>query len=81
MFQRYVREYYARALGLDSEDDLPDHPERKLKCATIGDGLRIPAELAERLFPYQVKGVHWMWGLHRAGTGGILADEMGVCVG
>jgi hypothetical protein len=66
--------------GDDVDDDdivLPDRPETLVQCVDIGDGLRVPTHILDRLFPYQRRGVSWMWGLHRQGTGGILADEMG----
>lgn len=37
-----------------------------------------PAELAERLRPYQVGGYQWLSALFDMGFGGILADEMGL---
>ncbi|VUZ45360.1 unnamed protein product [Hymenolepis diminuta] len=41
-------------------------------------GLRIPADIWNRLYPYQREGVAWLWGLHQHGVGGILGDEMGL---
>ncbi|WP_232287839.1 DEAD/DEAH box helicase [Verminephrobacter eiseniae] len=35
-------------------------------------------ELQAQLRPYQRKGVHWLWWLHRLGLGGCLADDMGL---
>lgn len=79
-----VEEYFAEMLQLEPDKDgnipLPKRPETHLKCASVGSGLRMPADIAEKLFPYQIRGVLWMWGLHRDGTGGILADEMGMSV-
>ena len=61
----------------DNDLELPAHPERLIDCVDIGDGLRVPAFILEKLFPYQRRGMSWMWDLHRQRTGGILADEMG----
>jgi SNF2 family DNA or RNA helicase len=33
-----------------------------------------------RLFDYQREGVKWMFGLYKAGIGGILGDEMGIAL-
>eukprot|EP00871_Galdieria_phlegrea_P003754 jgi/Galph1/437/GphlegSOOS_G5235.1 len=41
-------------------------------------GLRLPAEIYDRLFPYQQVGVQWLWELHCQGVGGIIGDEMGL---
>jgi superfamily II DNA or RNA helicase len=41
-------------------------------------GLAVPAFMATQLLPFQRDGVAWLWGLHRAGLGGILGDEMGL---
>ncbi len=38
----------------------------------------VPAELDQRLRPYQRVGVAWLWHLYRHNLGGILADEMGL---
>ena len=35
------------------------------------------AAVSQRLYAHQVEGVRWLWGLHRLGKGGILADDMG----
>lgn len=40
--------------------------------------LALPADLNERLYPYQRDGVAWLYGRHRGGCGCILADEMGL---
>lgn len=40
--------------------------------------MRIPADIWNRLYPYQREGVAWLWGLHQHGVGGILGDEMGL---
>jgi SNF2 family DNA or RNA helicase len=67
-------------LEVDEHDDvkLPKRPESLLKCVTVGKGLQVPVDIAEKLFPYQMRGVHWLAGLHDQGTGGVLADEMGL---
>ncbi|KAK4525636.1 hypothetical protein GAYE_SCF15G3545 [Galdieria yellowstonensis] len=41
-------------------------------------GLRLPADIYDRLFPYQQVGVQWLWELHCQGVGGIVGDEMGL---
>ncbi len=64
-------------IGDDEDVELPSHPERLVECVDIGDGLKVPSSILQRMFPYQRRGVSWMWDLHRQGTGGILADEMG----
>ena len=38
----------------------------------------IPAELENRLRPYQLSGFHWLNYLNTVGWGGILADDMGL---
>lgn len=44
----------------------------------FGDGrFRLGESLASELYNHQVEGVRWLWGLHEAGRGGILADDMG----
>jgi SNF2 family DNA or RNA helicase len=40
-------------------------------------GLCVPKTIFKRLYPHQKAGVLWLWGLHRKGLGGILADDMG----
>jgi hypothetical protein len=74
-----LTQYYVDALGLGPDDPLPSHPERHLECVDIGGDFRVPSLILEKLFPYQRRGVSWMWDLHCQGTGGILADEMGAC--
>lgn len=74
--------------SIDVDDaDLKVYRERLHECEakTINDndellngGLRIPADIWNRLYPYQREGVSWLWGLHRHGVGGILGDEMGL---
>ncbi|GJQ12130.1 hypothetical protein GpartN1_g3921.t1 [Galdieria partita] len=41
-------------------------------------GLRLPADIYDRLFPYQQVGLRWLWELHCQGVGGIVGDEMGL---
>jgi superfamily II DNA or RNA helicase len=38
----------------------------------------VPAELEDRLRPYQTSGYHWLNYLNMVGWGGILADDMGL---
>ncbi|KAM7537439.1 hypothetical protein Aperf_G00000064025 [Anoplocephala perfoliata] len=78
----------ARCHSIDVDDaDLEAYCNRLRDCETIRDsdndevlkgGLRIPADIWNRLYPYQREGVSWLWGLHRHGVGGILGDEMGL---
>ncbi len=35
-------------------------------------------ELAKKLYAHQVDGVKWLWRLQETGSGGILADDMGL---
>nr|CDS33547.2 DNA excision repair protein ERCC 6 [Hymenolepis microstoma] len=44
----------------------------------VSDGFYLPTGLYERLYPYQVAGVAWLWNLHKTAPGGILADDMGL---
>jgi SNF2 family DNA or RNA helicase len=39
---------------------------------------RLPPKVAKILFPHQLEGIKWLWGLHVKGTGGILGDDMGL---
>jgi SNF2 family DNA or RNA helicase len=41
---------------------------------------RLPAEVFNKLYDYQVDGVRWMGGLHSNKIGGILGDDMGMGV-
>jgi SNF2 family DNA or RNA helicase len=40
--------------------------------------LRLPKRLLADLRPYQLEGTSWLWRLHRAGLGAVLADDMGL---
>ncbi|KAF6255378.1 P-loop containing nucleoside triphosphate hydrolase protein [Scenedesmus sp. NREL 46B-D3] len=41
-------------------------------------GFCLDSKVACKLYPHQVQGVKWLWGLHRMRKGGILADDMGL---
>eukprot|EP00494_Astrolonche_serrata_P002080 UN02086 len=43
-----------------------------------GPMYRLPLEIYRKLYPYQVKGIEWMWELFCDEMGGILADDMGL---
>lgn len=45
---------------------------------TLEGGLRIPENIFEQLFDYQMIGVQWLWELHCQRAGGIIGDEMGL---
>ncbi|KAG2499868.1 hypothetical protein HYH03_002159 [Edaphochlamys debaryana] len=36
------------------------------------------AAVFQKLFPHQIEGVKWLWGLYERGMGGILGDDMGL---
>lgn len=38
----------------------------------------LPQKIANILYPHQLEGIKWLWGLHIKGTGGILGDDMGL---
>ncbi|VDN97710.1 unnamed protein product [Rodentolepis nana] len=68
-----LKTYHKRLAGLEKESTVETDNDEILK-----GGLRIPADIWNRLYPYQREGVTWLWGLHRHGVGGILGDEMGL---
>ena len=39
---------------------------------------KLPPKVAKILYPHQLEGIKWLWGLHIKGTGGILGDDMGL---
>ena len=39
---------------------------------------KLPPKVAKILFPHQLEGIKWLWGLHIKGMGGILGDDMGL---
>lgn len=45
---------------------------------SIKKQFKLPPEVIERLAPYQIEGVQWLWNLHCESKGGILADDMGM---
>ena len=51
---------------------LEQTPSAKLK------GLEQPTNFNGQLRPYQLRGLDWLWFLHRLGIGGCLADDMGL---
>lgn len=53
-------------------------PDPATRCAPPRAILLCSVELSRKLYPHQVEGVKWLWRLHQAGTGGILADDMGL---
>ena len=50
------------------------------KCLVLGDNreCHLSPELSTILYPHQVEGVTWLYGLWKVGAGGILADDMGL---
>ena len=51
----------------------------RLKAAPGGGPkFELQASLANALYDHQIQGVRWMWHLHSAKRGGILADDMGL---
>jgi hypothetical protein len=38
----------------------------------------LPPDVLERLAPYQIEAVQWLWDLHCESKGGIFADDMGM---
>lgn len=51
---------------------LEQTPSARLK------GLEQPTAFVGQLRPYQLRGLDWLWFLHRLGIGGCLADDMGL---
>eukprot|EP00887_Chlorella_sp_A99_P003096 scaffold9.g3096.t1 len=49
-------------------------------CLVLGERgeFRLTANLSRKLYPHQVEGVRWLWGLHKMGRGGLLGDDMGL---
>nr|CDS29116.1 DNA excision repair protein ERCC 6 [Hymenolepis microstoma] len=68
-----LKAYHKRLAAFENEITAETSNDEILK-----GGLRIPADIWNRLYPYQREGVAWLWGLHRHGVGGILGDEMGL---
>jgi hypothetical protein len=68
-----VQEEEAAAAAQRAADGVEDDG-----AVSLPGGLRVPARIAQSLFPYQMAGVAWMWELHRQRVGGILGDEMGL---
>ncbi|GJD06797.1 protein chromatin remodeling 8 [Galdieria sulphuraria] len=58
------------------EKTVMNHTSKEDVC--FDGGLRLPADIYDRLFPYQQVGVQWLWELHCQGVGGIVGDEMGL---
>lgn len=50
------------------------------RCMVLGDRreFRLSAELSSMLYPHQIEGITWLFGLWKVGAGGILADDMGL---
>jgi len=57
--------------------ELDEKYERLRDFSSIPE-VPLPAELQNRLRPYQVSGFHWLNYLNEVGWGGILADDMGL---
>ena len=57
---------------------IPEGTERRKGEVSLQGGFVIPEYVANRLFPYQITGLRWMWELNRQGCGGIVGDEMGL---
>ena len=64
---------------IDLEDKDEDYDE-DFECDDVEfeGGLKLPAELYEKLYDYQQTGVKWLWELYCQEAGGIIADEMGL---
>eukprot|EP00949_MAST-11_sp_MAST-11-sp1_P002646 g2646.t1 len=52
--------------------------QAKIKITQKNTTLKLPLPLSKLLHPHQQEGVQWMYGLFQKGTGGILADDMGM---
>lgn len=57
--------------------ELDEKYERLRNFKSIPE-VAVPAELENRLRPYQLSGLHWLNYLNTVGWGGILADDMGL---
>jgi superfamily II DNA or RNA helicase len=57
--------------------ELDEKYERLRELSHIPE-VPLPADLQNRLRPYQVSGFHWLNYLNEVGWGGILADDMGL---
>lgn len=55
-----------------------DTDEAYNEIIDIGDQLRIPKRIWERLFTHQQESLRWLWARHRDLSGGIVGDEMGL---
>ncbi|ELR14643.1 SNF2 domain containing protein [Acanthamoeba castellanii str. Neff] len=55
-----------------------DFVEEEVERVQLWKGLSIPAKMWDGLYPYQKRGVEFMWSLYTKKTGGILGDEMGL---
>jgi hypothetical protein len=62
----------------DGEEEVLVEEEEEEDVVVFEGGLRIPADLYDRLFDYQKTGVKWLWELHTQRAGGIIGDEMGL---
>lgn len=62
-----------------SPDDAASEPiASEAGCLELEGGYCLDARTHGMLYAHQVQGVRWLWGLQRAGRGGILGDDMGL---
>lgn len=65
-------------IGENEEEGTSEENVAEGKDVVLDGGLKIPAQIYEKLFDYQKTGVKWMWELHCQKAGGIIGDEMGL---
>ncbi|KAK2195652.1 bifunctional Helicase superfamily 1-2 [Babesia duncani] len=73
-------------LSEDEEDALEESPSFDYETVKIGDtctiklgdGIYLPTDVFEKLYPHQQNGVVWLSNLHYRKNGGILADDLGL---
>lgn len=61
----------------DSRESESAEPESALTLGEAGQ-FCLAGSISSQLFSWQIAGLRWLKGLHEQGTGGILADDMGM---
>ncbi|KAH7307566.1 hypothetical protein KP509_22G065600 [Ceratopteris richardii] len=59
----------------DEKENLAGEPVMLVHNKII---FKLPPRIAGKLYPHQLEGIKWLWGLHIKGMGGILGDDMGL---
>ena len=70
---------------LDFDDGIDAENDDDSMCLILKDSsrpanqqFRLSPKLSATLYPHQIEGVTWLYGLWKVGAGGILADDMGL---